>query len=343
MSFLDRATIEASAGAGGDGLISFHRAKYLPRGGPDGGNGGNGGSLILKAVKNLNSLDRIAQKRFFNAEDGVGGKKRNCHGRNGESLTVNVPLGTIVRDAHGEFIADLTEADEEFVLCKGGQGGKGNLHFVHATRQVPRIATRGEPGESGKFQLELKLIAQIGLVGLPNAGKSTFLRSTTRATPEVAPYPFTTLTPKLGIVEYSESRDLVIADIPGLIKGASQGVGLGDEFLKHVERTQVLLHLVEVTGGEDYGTPTPLEAYHTIRNELISYDPSFAQKKTIIALNKCDAVSVDEAKRVKRQLEEASGSKVYRVSAVAKKGLKPLLFALAEALDELAEQEKPSE
>ncbi|MDF1663309.1 MAG: GTPase ObgE [Planctomycetota bacterium] len=342
MSFLDRATIEVSAGSGGDGLISFHRAKYVPRGGPDGGNGGDGGSLILKAAKNLNSLDRIAQKRFYSAEDGVPGKKRNCHGRNGESLTVHVPLGTIIRDSNGEFIADFTDIDQEYVLCKGGLGGKGNVHFVHATRQVPRIATRGQIGESGKYQLELKLIAQIGLVGLPNAGKSTFLRSTTRATPEVGAYPFTTLTPKLGIVEFSESRELVIADIPGLIEGASKGIGLGDEFLKHVERTEVLLHLVEVTGGEEYGTPTPLEAYETICNELISYDANFAKKKTIIALNKCDAVSVEEAKRVKRLLEEKSGSKVSRISGVAKKGLKPLLFALAEALDELAEEEKSS-
>ena len=335
MSFLDRATIDVSAGSGGDGLISFRRAKYVPRGGPDGGNGGNGGSVILKAAKNLNSLDRIAQKRFYNAEDGIAGSKRKCHGRNGQSLTVPVPLGTIVRSPDDEFLADLTDIDEEVVIANGGKGGKGNVHFASATRQVPRIATRGEPGEAGIFKLELKLIAQVGLVGLPNAGKSTFLRSTTRATPEVAPYPFTTLTPKLGIAELSESRELVIADIPGLIEGASQGIGLGDEFLRHVERTTVLLHLVEVTGGPEYGTPTPVEAYNTIRNELESYSQEFKDKKTIIALNKCDAVSSELTKQVKRELEAVSNSKVYRISAVAKKGLKALLYALAGALDEL--------
>jgi GTPase len=339
MSFLDRATIEVKAGSGGDGLISFHRAKYVPRGGPDGGNGGLGGSVILKAAKNLNSLDRIAQKRFYTAEDGIPGKRRKCHGRKGDSLVILLPLGTLVYNNKGVLVADLVDVEEEIVLCKGGLGGKGNLEFVSATRQVPRIATRGEEGELGNFRLELKLIAQIGLVGLPNAGKSTFLRSTTRATPEVAPYPFTTLSPKLGIAELTESRHLVIADIPGLIEGASQGIGLGDEFLRHVERTQVLLHLVEVTGGEEFGTPTPIEAYKTIRNELLTYDASFKDKKTVIALNKCDAVSSDHAKQVKKELEEISGSKVYRISAVAKKGLKGLLFTLAEALDELESSE----
>lgn len=340
--FRDEATLHLKAGKGGDGCISFHRAKYVPRGGPDGGNGGHGGSVVLRAVGNLNSLDRIARRPLYTAKDGQPGRSQNCHGANADDLIIDVPCGTLVKTKKGELLADLTEADSRYVVCEGGKGGKGNVHFATATRQVPRIATRGTPGAEGKFTLELKLIAQVGLIGLPNAGKSTFLRSTTRAKPAVASYPFTTLTPKLGVARLGESRELVIADIPGLIEGASDGVGLGDEFLKHVERTQLFLHLVDVTGDPALGSEEPLKAWQTIRKELLSYRSDFANKQTVIALNKCDAVTDEQAEDIAKALRQASGSEVFCISAVSGQGTKPLLFRLAALLDE-AEAEAASE
>jgi GTPase len=332
--FVDRVTIEVVAGSGGDGVISFHRAKYVPRGGPDGGDGGDGGSVTLEAADNLNSLDRIARSPRFVARSGEPGRGRNQSGGAGRSLIIPVPLGTMIRDGSGTLLADLTEEGQRFVIAKGGLGGKGNTRFATATRQVPRIATRGEDGGRGHFQLELKLIAQVGLVGLPNAGKSTFLRASTRARPAVGAYPFTTLTPYLGVANVDAVREMTLADIPGLIEGASRGVGLGDEFLRHVERTLVLLHVVDVTSGPDMGTPDPVEAWQTIRRELVAYDAAVGNKRVVTVLNKCDALSAEDAARVREDLEAVTGDSVYLMSGVTGSGVRELLFALADQVEQ---------
>jgi len=333
--FLDCATIEVYAGDGGDGVISFRREAHVPRGGPDGGDGGLGGSIILEASRHLNSLDRIARNPVYRAEPGVAGSRKKCAGRTGKSVIIKVPEGTrILRK--GRELVDLVKDGQSFVLAQGGKGGKGNARFATATRQVPRIATRGEPGKEGKFQLELKLIAQVGLVGLPNAGKSTFLRATTEAKPAVASYPFTTLAPYLGVAELSPGHELILADIPGLIEGASKGVGLGDDFLRHVERTGLLLHLVDATGGADNGTPEPLEAYRIIRKELVAHGAGLADKRVVVALNKRDAMAQDEAEELRADFETELGERVHLISGVTRQGVKDLLYALAKLVDEEA-------
>lgn len=332
--FVDRATIEVRAGKGGDGAISFRRERSVPRGGPDGGDGGRGGSVILIANRHLNSLDRVAGCPAFLAEEGQAGRGRKCHGRGGKDLTIAVPCGTIIRAEDEQIIADLTEDQGRLVLARGGKGGKGNVNFATAIRQAPKIATRGEPGQGGRFHLELKLIAQVGLVGLPNAGKSTLLRAVSRARPAVGAYPFTTLTPHLGVAAIDEAREVVLADIPGLIEGASDGAGLGDEFLRHVERTGILLHLIDITAGPVYGSLEPLEAYAVIRKELLSYKADLAGKRELIALNKIDACDDETAERWRAELAERSGAEVFLISGIARRGLRPLLFRLAEMVEE---------
>lgn len=326
--FVDRATIDVRAGKGGDGRISFLRAKFKPLGGPDGGDGGDGGTVYVVPVTNLNSLDRIARSPTFVAEDGQPGGSQLCKGRRGQDLTIPMPLGTMIYNEAGELICDLTELDQKVPLARGGIGGKGNKRFASAVRQVPRIATRGEAGEGGKFRLELKLIAQIGLLGMPNAGKSTFLRATTRATPDVAPYPFTTLTPHLGVARLNLDEELILADIPGLIEGASEGLGLGDEFLRHIERTRVLLHLVDVAARPELGAPGPAEAWRIIRKEVEAYSPALAAKPTIIGLNKCELVSPEELEERKKELEALSGREVMLISGATGEGIKALLWRL---------------
>ena len=349
MSFVDRATIEVRAGRGGDGAVSFLREAFRPRGGPDGGNGGDGGSVILKVTTHRSSLRDLASRRHYNAQNGRPGGTKNMSGARGEPLTLEVPPGTLVYDlsaseegAEGEEveegttpIADLIEPGQEFVLSRGGRGGRGNASFATALNQVPRVATKGQEGQSGIYQLELKLIAEVGIVGLPNAGKSTFISRVSNAKPKIASYPFTTLVPNLGVVSFGYEKELVIADIPGLIEGASEGKGLGDDFLRHVERTTVLLHLIDVTGPE-LGGLEPLEAYQTIRRELERYPKAaLDQKPEVVALNKCEALSEDEVEARASALSAALGRPVRRISAVSGEGCR-------EVLEELLALLKPS-
>lgn len=312
-------------------MISFRRESGAPRGGPNGGDGGDGGYVKLRATKHRPTLAEVARKPLYRAEDGIRGKGRNMAGRNGRDLILEVPIGTVVRqgdDEDGPIIVDLMLEGQEFILARGGIGGFGNTHFATATNQAPRAARRGSPGERKTYLLELKLLAQVGLVGLPNAGKSTFLRRVSRARPKVGAYPFTTLRPFLGVAELTDGRKIVIADLPGLIEGASEGVGLGDEFLRHVERCRVILHLVDGTAGPDAGTPSPSEAYRVIRNELKAYDERLTTKPEVVAVNKIDALSKEHAASVAADLEAACGHRVHRISGVAGTGIDAILTEL---------------
>jgi GTP-binding protein len=340
--FVDRARIEAQAGRGGDGLISFRRESGAPRGGPNGGDGGDGGSVVLVATKRRPTLADIARRPLYRAEDGRRGGSKNRAGRNGHDLEIEVPLGTVVRSADADATpTDLVEEGARFLLARGGRGGFGNVHFATATNQVPRVAEHGAPGERKTYLLELKLLAQVGLVGLPNAGKSTFLRRVSRARPKVGAYPFTTLSPHLGVASLSGDRELVIADLPGLIEGAHEGVGLGDEFLRHVERCRVILHLVDGTGGPDQGTVSPAEAYAVIRRELVAYDPKLGEKPEIVALNKCDALDPEAVERVASELEAVCGKPVRRISGVSGNGVDAVLNELAEVVARIEAAEEP--
>lgn len=346
MSFVDRATIEIRAGRGGDGAVSFLREAFRPRGGPDGGNGGNGGSVLLRVTTHRSSLRDLASRRHYHAENGRPGGTKNMTGARGEELVLEVPPGTLVYDVSaGELeegaapIADLTDPGQEFRLGRGGRGGRGNASFATALNQVPRVATMGQEGQSGTYQLELKLIAEVGIVGLPNAGKSTFISRVSNAKPKIASYPFTTLVPNLGVVSFGYDKELVIADIPGLIEGASEGKGLGDDFLRHVERTTVLLHLIDVTGPE-LGGLEPLEAYQTIRRELERYPKAaLDQKAEVVALNKCEALSPEEVEARASALSAVLGREVRRISAVSGEGCREVLEELVELLRPSAKDE----
>lgn len=346
--FVDRVTIEAQAGKGGDGAVSFLRESGKPRGGPDGGDGGDGGSVILHVSPARMTLQDIGGRRHYRAPPGANGTRKNMTGRGGHDTVITIPPGTLVYDDEsGALVADLTEPDTDFVLCRGGRGGRGNTSFANALNQVPRMATLGEPGQKGRFRFELKLIAEVGIVGLPNAGKSTFLSRVSRATPKIAPYPFTTLHPHLGVAtELGPGRELVLADIPGLIEGASEGKGLGDDFLRHVERTRVLLHLIDgtCTGEPDSGGPAPAAAYRTIRGELAAYaDGALATKPELVGLNKMDALSPEEAEARGRALEQAIGRPVLLVSGVSGKNCRQVLEALHEAVGEAKAEEAARE
>ena len=314
--FVDRVQIELHAGKGGDGCASMRREKYVPRGGPDGGDGGHGGSLVFEAKLGVNSLAAYANRKFYHAPKGQPGQGSMRHGRKGHDQTLYVPPGTTVIDAEQGFvIKDLKQHGESFVVARGGKGGKGNAHFKSSTNQAPREFTRGEEGESRMVILELKSIADVGLVGKPNAGKSTLLGRITSARPEIADYPFTTKHPNLGIVEIDEARSFVLADIPGLIEGASDGVGLGHEFLRHVERAGLLVHLVEPDPVDD---TDPLENYRSIRNELAQYDAELAERDEILAVTKCE---MPASKEVADRLREETGRTVFEISAVTGAGL----------------------
>lgn len=280
--FVDVAVVRVRAGKGGDGAVSFRHEKYVDKGGPDGGDGGRGGDVIFKATKNLNTLLKFRYKPELSAEPGQSGSKRNKRGKAGDSLVVEVPLGTVVRNGE-EIVADLVEDGQEEVVAMGGDGGFGNAHFKSSTRQAPRIAELGEPGDEFEAELELKLLADVGLVGFPNAGKSTFLSVVSNARPEIADYEFTTLTPNLGVADIDDGS-ILIADIPGLIEGASEGRGLGDQFLRHVERTAVLLHMIDAY-SED-----PAKNYQTIRKELENYSKTLAERPEVVALTKCEGL-----------------------------------------------------
>jgi len=320
--FRDEATIEVIAGKGGDGLVSFRREKYVPRGGPDGGDGGRGGSVILVASRHVNSLLRIGRQYRYAAGSGRPGGPKKCAGKSGEDCRVEVPIGTLVHDAErGNLLRDLAEEGVELVVARGGHGGKGNVHFATAVRQVPRIATKGTEGERREVRLELKLIADVGLVGLPNAGKSTFLSAVSAARPKIADYPFTTLDPQVGICDLGEGRTLCLADLPGLIDGAAEGQGLGHRFLRHVERCRALLHLVDVGEGAE---EEPLEAWRVIRAELERFSPVLAAKPTLLVASKCED---DAALERTRELERALGLSAFPISSLRREGLRSLLGA----------------
>ena len=318
--FVDRVTVDVEAGRGGDGCMSFRREKYVPRGGPDGGDGGDGGSVIVIAEPGVDSLAMLVHRKHWRAKPGGNGQGSNCHGRNAEDLTILVPPGTVLIDAEGDFVLkDLSEPGATVYAARGGAGGKGNTRFKSATNQAPREFTAGGIGERRKITFELKVIADVGLLGKPNAGKSTLLSRVSRARPEIADYPFTTKIPNLGIVQIDMDRTMVMADIPGLIEGAHAGVGLGHEFLRHVERTRVLIHLVEPMPVD--GTD-PLENYRTIRSELEHYDVDLADRPEIIAVSKGE---MPDAAAVRAKLAEATGREVLLFSSVTGEGLSALM------------------
>ena len=328
--FVDQVSITVQAGNGGDGCVSFRRAKYIPKGGPDGGDGGKGGDVIFYADPGLNTLIDFRGVRLWAAKNGEPGRGKQQYGHAGDDRVIKIPPGTLIyNEKTGELIHDIAP-DERFVIARGGRGGFGNEHFKSPTNQAPRKATPGEPGERLDLRLELKLIAEVGLVGLPNAGKSTLLKALTRADPKIADYPFTTLSPQLGIAEIEPSRRLVFADIPGLIEGAAGGAGLGHDFLRHIERTQVILHLLDAVPID--GT-TPAENYRTIRAELAGYSPLLAEKRELIALNKTDlfadeAETQEAVRSLRSELRLGTETDVVPISGAAGTGMIPLLEAL---------------
>lgn len=329
--FVDRAQVEVAAGNGGNGIVSFRREKYVARGGPDGGDGGHGGSVILRAEAGVDSLAGLAHRKQWRAEHGRPGGPHNRQGRSARDLTLLVPPGTIVIDeSSGLEIKDLAQAGDQIVAAKGGRGGRGNVHFKSSVNRAPRESTAGEPGESRRLTLELKVIADVGLVGLPNAGKSTLLSRLSRARPEIANYAFTTKAPMLGLVQVSLDRSFVLADLPGLIEGAHAGVGLGHEFLRHVERAGILVHVVEPlpADGSD-----PVANYRQIRQELRLYDESLVARPETIVVSKAELPGADE---VRDRLAAETGLNVLAVSAVTGQGLDRLLAAVTRLLDQAA-------
>ncbi|MCC5994830.1 MAG: GTPase ObgE [Oceanicaulis sp.] len=327
MKFLDQARVYIKSGQGGQGCVSFRREKYIEFGGPDGGDGGAGGDVWAEAVEGLNTLIDYRYRQHFKAARGVHGSGRNRTGPDGDGVTLKVPVGTQILDEDNETVlADMTEPGQRVLLAKGGRGGKGNAHFTTSRNQAPRISQPGEPGEERWIWLRLKLIADAGLIGLPNAGKSTLLSVVSAATPKIADYPFTTLHPNLGVVDLTPGARFVLADIPGLIEGAHEGAGIGDRFLGHVERCAMLIHLVDAS-GED-----PAGAYAVVRGELDAYGGGLGDKPEIVVLNKIDAVDDDALDAAEAALREASGREVLRLSGVTQDGVRPLMFKVWEAV-----------
>ena len=335
--FADRAKIYVRSGKGGDGHVSFRREKYVPKGGPDGGDGGNGGSVIFEIDEGLNTLTDFRHIRKYCAKDGEPGGKRNCRGKNGTDIVIKVPEGTVLKEEEsGQIIADMSGENRRMVLLTGGRGGNGNQHYATSTMQAPKYAQPGQPSKELNILMELKCIADVGLVGFPNVGKSTLLSRVTNARPKIANYHFTTLNPHLGVVDM-EGGGFVIADIPGLIEGASEGVGLGHEFLRHIERTRVIIHMVDVAGTEGRD---PIEDIYAINKELAAYNEEIAKRPQVIAANKTDAIYDDgindPVKRLKAEFEP-KGIQVYPISAVSGQGLNELLFAVKGMLEEINE------
>lgn len=324
--FVDEAAIDVVAGKGGDGCSSFRREKYVPRGGPDGGDGGKGGDVIIRANQNVASLLQLANQRVWKAQNGEQGGSSQCHGKNGRDLIIDVPVGTMVFDLnHDLLLKDLKENEDSFIVARGGFGGKGNMRFKSATMRSPTIAQPGEKGQSRSIRLELRMIADVGLVGFPNAGKSTLLSRLTKAKPKIANYPFTTMTPHLGLAQIGSDRGFVIADIPGLIEGASEGVGLGHDFLRHIQRAGVILHLVEPAPVD--GTD-PIRNYKAIRRELENFDEELGRRQEIVAVTKND---LPEGVEVQKRFKDELGIDAFLISAVTGYGLK----ALVEKIDEI--------
>ncbi len=333
--FVDKVKIHIKAGNGGNGAVSFRREKYIPNGGPDGGDGGNGGNIIFKVNPGMHTLMDFRYKRKFSAQAGENGRGSKQTGKDGESVVIEVPPGTIVRDElTGLVLADLRSSGETKILARGGRGGKGNVNFATSTRQAPRFAQEGAKGQERTVILELKSIADVGLVGFPNVGKSTILSVLTSARPKIADYHFTTLRPNLGVVEVRRGQSFIMADIPGIIEGAHEGVGLGYDFLRHIERTRILVHVIDVSGMEGRD---PLDDFHIINRELKEYSKELSQRPQIIAANKSDILdSLEHIKRLKDELEPL-GYKVFPVSAAQNKGFEPLLNEIVDLLDELPE------
>lgn len=323
MHFIDKVTVSVKAGDGGDGKLSFRHEKFIQKGGPDGGDGGNGGDVVLAASRNENTLAQFRYQKELKAEPGQPGGKSRKHGKSGQDLIVAVPVGTVAT-ADGRIVADLTEDGQQAVVAVGGRGGFGNAHFTSSVRQAPKFAEKGEDGEELALQLELKMIADVGLVGLPNAGKSTLLSRISNARPEIADYPFTTLTPNLGVVDVADTS-LLVADIPGLIEGAAEGKGLGHDFLRHIERTAVILHLVDAY-QEDVAT-----AYTTVKNELKAYRPDMAKRPEVIALNKTEGLDEEIINDLLNQLQQVAPKRavIFAISAASGHGLDGLLFEVA--------------
>ena len=337
--FADRAKIFVRSGKGGDGHVSFRRELYVPNGGPDGGDGGDGGNVVFIVDQGLNTLTDFRNIRKYKAEDGEEGRKRNCHGANGKDVVLKVPPGTVIRDFEtGKVILDMADRTEPVVLFKGGRGGKGNQHYVTSVMQAPKYAQPGQPAIEKYLQLELKMIADVGLVGFPSAGKSTLLSVTTNARPKIAEYHFTTLSPNLGVVDLPDAPGFVMADIPGIIEGASEGVGLGFDFLRHIERTRVLVHVVDAAGVEGRD---PVEDVRQINEELEKYNAELASRPMILACNKLDLLDEEERAITMQFLEEAYADrmvKILPISAATKEGVKELLYTISDLLKELPKE-----
>lgn len=336
--FADHAKIYVRSGKGGDGHVSFRREKYVPNGGPDGGDGGMGGSVIIEIDKGMNTLSDYRHVRKYCAEHGENGGKRNCTGKNGKDIILKVPEGTVIKEAEsGKVITDMSGANERFVLLSGGKGGNGNQHYATSTMQAPKYAQPGQPAKELNLLLELKVIADVGLVGFPNVGKSTFLSRVSNAQPKIANYHFTTLNPNLGVVDLEGAKGFVIADIPGLIEGASEGIGLGHEFLRHVERTKVMIHVVDAAGTEGRD---PIEDIHAINKELALYSEELSKRPQVIAANKIDVLYQDRNEvldRLKKEFEPM-GYTVFPISAVSGEGVRELLYHVRHMLDEINEE-----
>lgn len=331
--FADTAKITVKAGNGGNGLVSFHREKYVPDGGPDGGDGGKGGNIVFKADKTISTLVDFAHRKTFAAKNGEDGKARHSFGRKGEDLYIYVPVGTVIKDAKsGKVMKDMSQNEEEFIAAYGGNGGWGNVHFASATRQTPKFAKDGQRGQERELILELKLIADVGLAGFPNVGKSTLLSSVSAARPKIANYHFTTLEPNLGVVKMGEGKSFVMADIPGLIEGAHEGIGLGHEFLRHIERTRLIVHVVDVSATEGRN---PIEDFEKINRELALYSPALAQRKQIVAANKIDIITDEHLFEEFKNYIKEKGMELFEISAAAHKGTKELINRVSAVLDTL--------
>lgn len=329
--FVDKAKITIKAGRGGDGAVSFHREKYVPSGGPDGGNGGKGGDIVFVADDNFSTLIDFRYKKKYVAENGQNGGSNRCTGKSAPDLVIKVPRGTVIRDSEtGRIMADIS-TDEPKIIAKGGNGGKGNCNFATSTRQIPRFAKPGFPGEEFEVTLELKLIADIGLVGFPNVGKSTLISVVSAAKPKIANYHFTTLTPVLGVVKINDEQSFVMADIPGLIEGASDGVGLGHEFLRHVERCRLIIHVLDASGIEGRD---PIEDFEIINSELKNFSEELSECPQIVAANKCDMASEEQVGRIEEYIKDR-GLRFFRISAATTEGTKELVKAAAEELEKL--------
>jgi GTP-binding protein len=339
MKFFDEALIEVIAGKGGDGVAGFRREKFVPRGGPDGGDGGRGGSIYARADRNINTLIDYRYARIHRAKNGEKGRGSDCYGKSAPDIELRMPVGTVISDADsGEIIADLDHHDQQALLAKGGTGGLGNLHFKSSTNRAPRQFTLGTPGEQRKLKLELKVLADVGLLGMPNAGKSTFIRAISAARPKVADYPFTTLHPNLGMVRADISRSFVVADIPGLIEGAAEGAGLGHQFLRHLSRTRLLLHIVDVAPFDEDANPVK-EAKAIVR-ELKKYDEALYRKPRWLVLNKSDLLAADQREKIVKKFIRDLGwkGKSFIISALSGEGCKELTYAIMDYLDQEAEK-----